>query len=670
MAADTGPAPAARSTAEHLRAWTGEQLQTLFLARPDLAVPAPRDSAQLAARAGTKSSLARALDDLDAAELAVVNAVANGTATTTELADRLGLDESATARIVAKLQAIAVIWPSPQGLQPTGELRLALGNAPELPTDLDAPEWATTKVDPDRLERSGAAAALEWVRRTELVLEHWSHQPPLALRTSGLSVRDLKATETLIHGTPEQAALVVEIAATARLIALSPAEGAWMPTDGYDRWLTGRPAEQWLFLARAWLRSPRLTHLVGKRPGPAAAAREPNKPANALAPDLASPLQPAARGATLRALAGLPEDLAPAPGTGRASLMARLRWLRPRRLGRADALVIAALEESAELGITVADRLTEWGRALLAGDTESAVALLARRLPAPVEQVLFQADQTAIAPGPLTPQIARDLHLVADLESRGGAAVYRFGATSLRRAFDSGWSAAEVHAFLDRIAATAVPQPLRYLVDDVARSFGVIRVGYAEAFIRSDDEAALTRLTSAREAAKWGLRRLAPTVVISTTPVDTLLPRLRELGLAPVVEAPDGTIRVARAQPHRARISQAAPPTPSPAEDEVRSAAWAAKAAGAVASGDRAAGQRDRTAPVTTAAEVMAVIRSAIDRKDPVWLDYVDQHGQQAQRIVTPRRATSGAFVGWDERADAERTFLWHRVRAVRRMEP
>ena len=39
-----------------------------------------------------------------------------------------------------------------------------------------------------------------------------------------------------------------------------------------------------------------------------------------------------------------------------------------------------------------------------------------------------------------------------------------------------------------------MPQPLTYLVDDTARTFGTVRVGHAEAFLRADDEAALTEL--------------------------------------------------------------------------------------------------------------------------------------------------------------------------------
>ena len=99
-----------------------------------------------------------------------------------------------------------------------------------------------------------------------------------------------------------------------------------------------------------------------------------------------------------------------------------------------------------------------------------------------------------------------------------------------------------------------MPQPLSYLIDDTARTYGTVRVGHAEAFVRADDEAALDRAArSTRRPASLGLRRLAPTVLISTAPLDVLLPRLRELGAAPAVEAPDGSLHVARPDVMRAR---------------------------------------------------------------------------------------------------------------------
>ena len=77
-----------------------------------------------------------------------------------------------------------------------------------------------------------------------------------------------------------------------------------------------------------------------------------------------------------------------------------------------------------------------------------------------------------------------DLRLLADQESRGGGGVFRFSAASMRRAFDAGWSADDVHRWLAEHSSTGVPQPLQYLVDDVARRHGSIRVGPAGSYLR------------------------------------------------------------------------------------------------------------------------------------------------------------------------------------------
>ena len=208
-------------------------------------------------------------------------------------------------------------------------------------------------------------------------------------------------------------------------------------------------------------------------------------------------------------------------------------------------------------------------------------------LPAPVDHILLQADLTAIAPGPLEQELARKLALVADVESRGGATVYRFAASSVRRAFDAGWSAAEVHDFVAATSRTPVPQSLSYLVDDVSRRFGTLRAGHAESFLRSDDETALTELVHAPGAESLRLRRIAPTVVVSDVPLGTLLPRIRELGLAPVVEAVDGTVRVARPDVFRARSARrrtpagrARAPPPAPPRSSPRSGSATGSTAG------------------------------------------------------------------------------------------
>ena len=105
--------------------------------------------------------------------------------------------------------------------------------------------------------------------------------------------------------------------------------------------------------------------------------------------------------------------------------------------------------------------------------------------------MLVQADLTAVAPGPLEGSLASFMRLAADVESRGGATVYRFTPDSVRRALDAGWTAAEFVDTVRRSSRTPMPQPLEYLVADVARKHGQTRIGGASAYVRSDDESVL-----------------------------------------------------------------------------------------------------------------------------------------------------------------------------------
>ena len=140
------------------------------------------------------------------------------------------------------------------------------------------------------------------------------------------------------------------------------------------------------------------------------------------------------------------------------------------------------------------------GRALLAGDPEAAADALDAALPPPVDHVLLQADLTAVAPGPLTPDLDRELTLAADVESRGGATVFRFTPDSVRRALDAGRTGDDLITWLERASSTPVPQPLRYLVQDTARRYGRIRIGTASCYVRADDESALAELLADRRS--------------------------------------------------------------------------------------------------------------------------------------------------------------------------
>ena len=556
------------------------------------------------------------------------------------------------------------------------------GRTTRTPVDVEPPLATGTRAQ-DLVDRSAAGAAFELVRHVELLLEQWGAAPPAALRTGGLGVRDLKATAELLHLDERGAALHVELAAAADLLATGTGpdgDARWLPTDAFDLWAAGSVAQRWTRLATAWLATPRLTGLVGGREEAVGSQR--GKPVNALVPDLERGWLVETRLSALQQLAALEPGTVLAPGTGVPSLVDRLTWLRPRRPAARAQAVAWALEEAAVTGVTALGGLSAHGRALLVADVpaRSVPPVLEPLLPAPVDHVLLQADLTAVAPGPLEAGLARHLGVVADVESRGGATVYRFTERSVRRAFDSGWSAAEVHAFVTTASRTPVPQALSYLVDDVSRRFGTIRVGACESFLRSDDEAALTELVHHPRADSLRLRRIAPTVVLSDVPLDVLLPRLRELGQAPVVEAADGTVRVSRREVLRARTPRHPPAGPEavvPASGDPRAQARvrarAAATVSAVRAGDRAAEARPapalRASEPSSPASTLAVLNEAVQSGRSVWIGYLDNHGATVERVVEPLKVEAGWLSAYDHRSEGVRTFAVHRVSAVRRLE-
>lgn len=522
---------------------------------------------------------------------------------------------------------------------------------------LDAPpELATAPRDQALVDRAAAGAAFELVRRTELLLDLWGTHPPAALKAGGLGVRELKAAATLLHLEPAEAGLVIETAAAAGLLATGMTDdldAAWLPTEAFDAWQSKPVAERWEQLAHAWLEGSRLVSAV--------AGRVADKPVNALSPDLERAWLRALRTDVLEELADAPLGQVLAAGTGAPSLVRRLRWRHPRRPASRWEQVEALLTQAAQVGLLALGGLATYARDLV---TEGHAAVtLAPLLPQPVDHVLVQADLTAVAPGPLEHEVARRLAMVADVESRGGATVYRFGAGSVRRAFDAGWSTAEVHDFLDEVSRTPVPQSLTYLVDDVARRFGTVRAGHAESFLRSDDETALAELVHSPAAASLRLRRLAPTVVVSDVPLGTLLPRLRELGVAPVVEAADGTVRVARPDVFRARAPRSRAPV------GVRATARTSAVVAAVRSGDRAAAtRRERTLSAVGPTEVIALLRETAETDaGAVVIGYVGDDGTVVERLVRPRSVEGGRLTAYDERSEVERSFAIHRITAATR---
>lgn len=576
---------------------------------------------------------------------------------------------------------------------------------------------------PQVVDAAAAGQAYTALAAVEELLKDWDEGGPAVLRSGGLSVRDLKRTAVALDVPEPVAVFWVELAHAAGLLASDGGEGTshavkavgdderYAATPAYDTWLERPAAERWTVLATAWLAATRTPGLVGGRDAK-------DHTLSALGPGLDRSAAPEVRHRVLALLAGLPEGAAPVA----ESVVARLRWERPPRTGGDDGedlrsrLVRWTLTEAEMLGITGRGALSAHGRALLGlpapkparpahlaepeprgpGDrlpvhhrpappaplspagprnVVAAARLLAPLLPEPLDHVLLQADLTAVAPGPLQRPLADMLDVLADVESKGGATVYRFTPGSVRRALDAGQTAADLHSFLAAHSRTPVPQPLAYLIDDVARRHGHLRVGAASAYVRCDDEAVLNEILADKRAAGLGLRRLAPTVLAARTDPAGLLEGLRQMGFAPAAESAEGDVLITRA--HARRTPPRTPPEPVPEGPPVPDDTLLTAAIRAVRAGDLAAtaprrprdGAGDTAGsgglPRTGSAETLATLQAAVLTGEALWIGYVNAEGAASQRVIAPVRVEGGFVTAYDHTADEVRTYPLHRITGV-----
>lgn len=679
------------SPADHsgLRAWlaarSDDQLQALFRRRPDLAVPAPADLGTLAARIMVRTSVHRAVDRLDGFTLRVLTAAARDRALSSgELAQRLpDAPASRVAAAVADLVSLALVRLDPQtgAIVPVAPVSAALdtsvpaggpltegsGQPASAPAPADPPHLSPASRSRD-LDALGTTAVLELLRWVDGLAQLWAQTPPPVLRSGGLGVRELRRSAKSLRLSEGDAALVVEVAAFAGLVG--PGGGpssVFLPTTAYDGWAARDPASRWIRLARAWLTMPRRPDLVGSRD-------DRDKVITALGFEIERSTAPDVRTETLTVLTALPDNTA---ARDEATVLARLQWHAPRQAQRTRDASAAALREAEIMGMTAAGGLTSYGRAALAAVDDPATARswgdaetrLRAALPDPVDTVMVQPDLTVVVPGQPAAGLGRELALLADLESAGGAAVYRISETSLRRAFDAGRTAPDLLEFLTARSSTPIPQALRYVVDDLGRRYGALRAGAANSYVRCDDVDLLTRVMEDKAVTALNLRRLAPTVAVSTASPAELLKVLRNSGLAPAAESTPGESLSLDVEPPRAPARRGT----SRYRSYRLTDAQLRDAVARLRSGEQLS-QLNVTQNATvsdqfhgiTSATMLGTIREAIRAESPLWLGYADESGATSARVMVPISMAGGHVRGYGVEGAELESLLLHRIIAAR----
>lgn len=374
-----------------------------------------------------------------------------------------------------------------------------------------------------------------------MILESLSATPVPELRSGGLGVRESRRLAKLTGIDEQRLGLVLEPhrrrrpdrqrgtrpgPRRRRTRVLGP-DGGHRPLPGGAHRQPLAPTRQHL-----WLDLPSRPGLIGER-GPD------GKHYAALSDSLYSTAAPLDR----RLLLGLMSELPAGAGVDAQSASRALIWRRPRWAARLQPAPVAhLLDEAHAVGLTGRGSLSAPARALLSEGPEAAIAAMAKTLPQPIDYFLVQADLTVVVPGPLRRELADELVTVAAVESAGAAMVYRVSEQSVRHALDTGRTAEGLQTFFRTNSKTPVPQGLEYLINDVARRHGQLRVGMASSFLRCDDPSLLAHAVAAPTCANLEVRLLAPTVAVCQAPIAELLAALRESGFAPAAEDSSGAI--------------------------------------------------------------------------------------------------------------------------------
>jgi len=725
-----------RSFSDYLRSVDDAALLDLFTARPDLVTPVPPDIASLAVRACSAPSLARAIDSLNQWQFQVLEATASlnepflekSVVTLTdkeakgalEHLVRIGLVYPSDDGMRLPTQLRDVIGTEPAGLGPASMAKLKLSELDDAPADakkvlerliwgpprgsvgdiknpgpgvnwllekkflvpldqrtvilprevaialrggkihkerfIKQPSLSGAKRDERQINLAAIANVSTVLRWVEELLNFWADEPADALRAGGLGVRDLKIIATHLGVDESCTAFVTELAYLASLMSID-ADDRILPSNKFDIWLMQTPADRWQMLASQWLITSRVSGLVG---------RVEAKNVAALGPELDRVNAARVRALTLELLR---ENQGIAPEWN--SFKEVLSWRAPVRRNSSfqDELAEWTLREAEWLGITGQGALSKFGEQFLAGDDLSSIN---EDLPKTVDHILIQSDNTAIAPGPLEHEISQALAMMAEIESRGGATVYRFTESTIRRALDHGKTGDEIKTFLIKTSKTPMPQPLEYLIADVAKKHGKLRVGNTSSFIRCEDTALISQIMNDKKLEILALRRIAPEVVICDMDATDAMRVLRECGYLPAGESANGMI-LTRPRSNRA-LTKPRPPRVI-GEVEIPDTETLKTAIRALRTGEKSTYRQTRLRqvasealgqlPRTTANETMDILNQFIIDEKTLSIGYADNNGGVTHRIIDPIRISAGALIARDHATGEVQSFRIPRITGV-----
>jgi hypothetical protein len=410
------------------------------------------------------------------------------------------------------------------------EVYLALAPASfRAPFHPEPPSVALADVPAERIERASGASAGQFLGTAMAVLEAVAREGMALRRSGGVGSRELNRFAKQLGTDVPAVRLTLALAAKIGLIRHRAVERVGT-TREFQTWRRLPPEQRVVDLVLAWM-----------------------------SPGSTPTLERDASGSYLPALDdtgtgfGIPTGLVltqlVAEFSGRAVVVGeeitrRLTWSFP-VTGAEPGALECVWAEAHVLGVLADGAVAPFAGALCLADDQRAHELLAAVLPGQSGQVLFGSDLTIVIPGDPAPDVVDVLDVVAHRERHGVANTWRVSDRSVRDALDSGYQIDDLTAALRTIAGQDLPQPLEYLLKDVARRYGQLQVRPAVTVITCDDPTLLAEVTGTRRLRKLGLVSAAPTVALTAVRSSVVLRELRAAGYLPIETDGDGVRTVA-----------------------------------------------------------------------------------------------------------------------------
>ncbi|MFM8825281.1 MAG: helicase-associated domain-containing protein [Candidatus Nanopelagicus sp.] len=707
--------------ADELRSRSDEELANIFRLRPDLVTPVPNDFSALAARATSTPSLVRAIDSLNLWQYQIIEAACalpepfkkselvavtseqtnfaldqlwqmgllykegNNYRTPTNLKLLIGdepaglgpfsvkkIDLDTLKKVPKASQEVLekLIWGPPRGQianikKPGNAIGWLLENnvlvaldshTVALPREIaiklrggkihkeifsNPSKLSGKKIEQKQIDLAAVANISTILRWCEEFLHNLSDETPTALRTGGIGVRDLKRIAEHLGVDESCAGFIAELCYLGGLVVIDP-DDQILPTSAFDLWLSKPAEERWYSLVILWLDNSRVSGLIGKSGDRSIAP---------LGPELDR------AGASLirrTALKVLSENRQISPDF--KSIQEIIKWWNPKRAN--SDFVEWFLREAEWLGITGQGGISTFGINLLSGAEDLGIE---SALPKPVDHILIQADNSAVAPGPLLPELAAEMGTIADIESRGGATVYRFSESSIRRGLDHGKTGDQIKSFLIKTSKTPMPQPLEYLISDVAKRHGKLRVGSAHTYIRCEDEGLVQQILHDKKCEHLRFRKIAPQVLVTDFELLEVIGELREYGYLPAAENASGVLL---SQPNLRRSKSRPKPPRIISEFSAPQDAIVIAAVKSIRTGERSR-KVEPIIPGTSSNETLALINQYIAEGKKLMISYADNNGGVSNRIIDPISISLGTLTAKDEASGELVQFRIPRINGV-----